>query len=178
MKILILVIAFYSFNSFAESTVKVCVGEYALCAASPTIKTGKVMYVGDVAFDEGVSVCPVLTGASLADMSLMGGSCDAPEGQVWSLFSPQSEFPQAPTWEVKPAAIRTFVTTDKKGGGMSNMWSFPCVVRKHRINGVKLADCHGPMNESPKNSQPIGVGISIITQAPEGALNPVGGDLK
>ena len=178
MKTFILILASYSFNLYAQDTVKVCVGEYALCAASGTVETGKVIYVNNVAFEEGVSVCPVLTGESLADMTLTDGTCDAPEGQVWSLFSPQSEFPQAPDWKVKPAVIRTFVTTGKKGGGMSNMWSFPCVVRKHEINGVKLADCYGPMNESPKNAQPIAAGITIVTQAPEGTLNPVGGDLK
>ena len=178
MKTLILMAALFSSNLYAEDTVKVCVGEYALCAASGTVETGKIIYVNNGAVEEGVSVCPVLTGESLADMTLTDGTCDAPEGQVWSLFSPQSEFPQAPDWKVKPAVIRTFVTKGEKGGGMSNMWSFPCVVRKHKVNGVKLADCYGPMNESPKHAQPVGVGITIITQAPVGAPNPVGGDLK
>jgi len=132
-------------------TIQVCKGEFALCAASPTTPVpGKTITVGGKVFPLGVAVCPVLRGPALADMDLMDSSC-APPGptEVWSLFQPRDSFPQAPTWANTPAAFRKFTTTTAAGGGMSNMFSFPCKLRSKNINGAKLADCYGPMNESP-----------------------------
>ena len=57
MKLLILMTALFSLNAYAEDTVKVCVGEYALCAASGTVETGKIIYVNNVAFEEYNNLC-------------------------------------------------------------------------------------------------------------------------
>jgi hypothetical protein len=154
-----------------------CHGAYALCAASSTQPTGNTIYVNGVAFAEGISVCPVLHGISIANLALMNGSCEAPKKDtVWSLFSPIKSYPQAPTWAVAPATYRIFTTTAEVGGGLSNMWSFPCVVRPRKVNGVRLADCKGPMNESPWTGDAVPFGSVVGTAAPVGLPNPVGGN--
>ena len=152
-----------------------CSGQYALCASSSTTPTGKTIVINGVTFQEGVSVCPVLTGESVGDAALIG-TCAPPLGDrtVWSLFSLETEYPQAPTWEVQPAVARTFVTTAISG--MSNMWSFECVKTK-KVNGVQLADCFGPLNESPFDGGHVKAGSTVVTQAPVGASFPVGGNL-
>ena len=157
-------------------TVQVCTGEFALCAASPTTPVpGKTITVGGKVFPLGVAVCPVLRGPALADMDLMNHSCAAPgKNQVWSLLQPRDSFPQAPTWANTPAAFRKFTTTTAPGGGMSNMFSFPCTVRSKNINKTKLADCYGPMNESPTGVA-VAAGTEVMTQSPAGAADPVGG---
>ena len=154
-----------------------CEGEFALCAASGTVPTGKTILVNGVSFKEGRAVCPVLTGQAIANLELMNGSCKAPKGKVWSLFSAQKSYPQAPDWSVQPAVARMFVTNDKLGGGMSNMWSFLCDKQHQLVNGVQLANCFGPINESPWNNSAVGVGVTSFTQAPAGTPNPVGGNV-
>ena len=57
-----------------------CNGEYALCAASGSTPTGKTITVKGKVFQEGMAVCPVLTGKSVANGALMNNSCDAPAG--------------------------------------------------------------------------------------------------
>ena len=62
----------------ASPALKICHGEYALCAASSTVPVpGKTITVNGKTFPLGVAVCPVLTGDSIADMNLMNNSCDA-----------------------------------------------------------------------------------------------------
>ena len=166
------------FGTLKAQTLAICTGEYALCAASSTKWTGKLMQVNGKTFKEGTSVCPVLTGSAIGNLSLMGGSCDSPKNMVWSLFGvpPVSSFPQAPNWDVVPAVSRTFVTTNDNG--MSNMWSFPCLKHPNKLpNGVQLADCFGPLNESPFDGGHVKVGTKVVTQAPVGAPDPVGGNL-
>jgi len=152
----------------------ICEGEFALCAASPTTSTGKKIVINGKTFQEGMAVCPVLKGKSIADLSLMNGSCDAPKGRVWSLFSTATSYPQAPDWVVKPVVVTKFVTT--KQSGMSNMWSFLCEIQAKKVNGVRLASCYGPINESPWNGDHVPVGTTSFSAAPPGALNPVGGN--
>jgi hypothetical protein len=55
------------------------------------------------------------------------------------------------------------------------MWSFICDKQK-LVNGVQLANCYGPINESPLTNGHIKPGAKIITDAPAGVLNPVGGN--
>jgi len=155
----------------------VCNVPFALCAASGTTPTGNKIVVSGTTFDEGMSVCPVLTGQSVADLDLMGGSCDSQPGWVWSLFSPVTSLPVAPTWKTVKVQPRVFVTTTAPGGGMSNMWSFPCKLTRVTSTGVVLAECLGPMNESPDGAAPIPAGTQVITQAPANAPNPVGGNI-
>ena len=154
-----------------------CSGQYALCAASSTTPTGKTIVINGVTFQEGISVCPVLTGESVGDAALIG-SCAPPKGErtVWSLFSLEMDYPQAPSWAVVHAVPRLFVTTEGSGG-MSNQWSYPCVIRPTKINGAILADCLGPINESPAGGGVVPVGATVLTSAPIGAAYPVGGSI-
>ena len=154
-----------------------CSGQYALCAASSTTPTGKTIVINGVTFQEGISVCPVLTGESVGDAALIG-SCAPPKGErtVWSLFSLEMDYPQAPSWAVVHAVPRLFVTTEGSGG-MSNQWSYPCVIRPTKINGATLADCLGPINESPAGGGVVPVGATVLTSAPLGASYPVGGSI-
>ena len=90
----------------------ICNGEFALCAASASVPTGKTIRVEGKEFQEGMAVCPVLTGKAVANGKLMQGSCKAPAGKVWSLFSTVTEYPQAPSWAVVPMTPRSFVTKE------------------------------------------------------------------
>ena len=176
MKYIMVVIGCLIAGSSSGEPVKlmICNGEYALCAASGSTPTGKVVMVKGKAFQEGMAVCPVLTGRSIANAELMNSSCDAPAGKVWSLFSTVTEFPQAPTWAIVPAVQRTF--TLSKTEGMSNQWSMLCDKQAKPVNGVQLASCFGPINESPLTNGHIKPGAKIVTDAPVGVLNPVGGN--
>ena len=173
-KLLITLALLSSVAAFAEP-IHICKGLYAFCGASGTTPTGKTITVDGKTFKEGMSVCPVLNGDSVANFNLMQNSCDAPPGKVWSLFSALTTVPQAPTWENLPTVTRTFVTTKEEGGGMSNMWSFLCDIQPKQVNGVTLANCYGPLNESPWTNGRIPVGSTIFTQAIIGSPNPVGG---
>ena len=168
----LLALTLFCSNVFA-APIMICNGEYALCAASGSTPTGKMITVKGKKFQEGMAVCPVLTGRSVANPALMNNSCDAPPGKVWSLFSTVSEAPQAPSWAVAPLVQRTFVLS--KTEGMSNQWAMLCDKTKP-VNGVQLASCYGPINESPWTNGHIKPGAKIITDAPIGALNPVGGN--
>ena len=169
----VLVLALFCSNVFA-APIMICNGEYALCAASGSTPTGKTITVKGKVFQEGMAICPVLTGRSGANPALMNNSCDAPPGKVWSLFSTVSEAPQAPSWAVAPLVQRTF--TLGKDSGMSNQWSFICDKQAKLVNGVRLASCYGPINESPATNGHVPMGAKIITDAPAGVLNPVGGN--
>ena len=160
-------------------TIAICQGEYALCAASSTTLTGKSIAVQGKTFKEGVAVCPVLTGAAVANMDLMQGSCNAPKGKVWSLFGvpPQTAYAQAPDWTVQPAAFRSFTVGNTPTTGMSNMWSFLCDKQTKQVNGITLASCYGPVMESPWTGNHVVPGETAFTQAPVGATYPVGGNV-
>ena len=175
MKKLLTTLALLSAVAVSAEPVHICRGQYAFCGASGTTITGKDIVVLGQTFKEGMSVCPVITGDAVANFTLMQNSCDAPKGKVWSLFAALNTVPQAPTWESLPTVTRTFVTTDKPGGGMSNMWSMLCDIQPKKTNGVTLANCYGPMNESPWSNDPVPVGATFVTQAAAGSLNPVGG---
>ena len=169
----LIVLTLFCVNATAADLM-VCNGEYALCAASGSTPTGKMITVKGNKFQEGMAVCPVLKGRSVANGALMNNSCDAPPGKVWSLFSTVSEAPQAPSWAVAPLVSRTFALS--KTEGMSNQWSFLCEKQAKLVNGVTLASCYGPINESPLTNGYIKPGAKIVTDAPVGVLNPVGGN--
>ena len=177
MKTLIAILALLPCLIQAQ-TIAICKGEYALCAASATTLTGKTMQLNGKIFKEGVAVCPVLTGEAVANMDLMGGSCHAASGKVWSLFGvpPVTSYPQAPSWAVAPAAFRSFTVSTTPETGMSNMWSFLCEKQAKQVNGVTLASCYGPVMESPWNGNHVKQGETAFTQAPTGATYPVGGN--
>jgi len=175
MKKLITALALIALFAAQAEPLHICKGQFAFCGASGTIPTGKDIVVLGKTFKEGVSVCPVMTGDAIANFTLMQNSCKAPPGKVWSLFASFKSVPQAPNWGAAPTVTRTFVTTTEPGGGMSNMFSFPCTVRPKKVNGAKLSDCYGPLNESPWDAGTVAVGTEIMTQAPAGVSDPVGG---
>ena len=160
--------------SVSAADMMICNGEYALCAASGSTPTGKMITVKGKVFAEGMAVCPILKGRSVANGELMNYSCQAPVGKVWSLFSTVSEAPQAPSWAVAPLVKRSFILS--KDSGMSNQWSMLCDKQLKPVNGAILASCYGPINESPFDNGHIKPGAKIITDAPVGVLNPVGGN--
>ena len=164
--------------SFAHN-IAICHGQYALCAASAATPTGKTMTVDGKVFKEGMAVCPILNGDSVANLDLMNGSCNSKPGKVWSLFGvpPVTSYPQAPSWNTVQAQFRSFTVGNTPTTGMSNMWSFPCDIQAQKVNGVKLASCYGPIMESPWNGDHIKQGETAFTQAPEGATYPVGGNI-
>jgi hypothetical protein len=75
----LLALTLFCSNVFA-APIMICNGEYALCAASGSTPTGKMITVKGKKFQEGMAVCPVLTGRSVANPALMNNSCDAPAG--------------------------------------------------------------------------------------------------
>lgn len=163
-----------------EGKLAKCEVPFAFCGASGAVATGRSMTVKGKKYREAMAVCPVMNGPSIADLSLMKGSCNSPDGTdktVWSLFWYFTNVPQAPTWETLPGVNRTFVTTKEPNGGMSNMWSFPCVVEPEKVNGVTLSKCYGPLNESPWTGHRVKAGSTNVTQAAEGSPNPVGGPI-
>ena len=176
-KIIFILMALFALSSQAHN-LAICNGEYALCAASPTTPTGKTMTINGKVFKEGMAVCPILTGQSVANLDLMNGSCDSKPGKVWSLFGvpPVTSYPQAPSWNTVTATFRSFTIGDTPTTGMSNMWSFPCDIQATKINGVKLASCYGPIMESPWTNNHVKQGQTGFTQAPAGASYPVGGN--
>lgn len=179
MKKLFFVLILISVNSFAEN-IGVCKNqEYALCAASATTPTGKTITVQGKVYREGVAICPILIGDSVANLDLMNGSCAHAPNKVWSLFGvpPQTEYPQAPSWASVPATFRSFTIGTTPTTGMSNMWSFLCNVQAQPVNGTKLASCYGPIMESPWTNNHVKPGQLGFTQAPVGATYPVGGNV-
>ena len=177
MRHLILIMALLPAWAQAHN-IAICTGEYALCAASATTPTGRTMRVNGQTFRQGIAVCPILTGTAVANLDLMAGSCRARPHQVWSLFGipPLTEYPQAPTWNTLPAVARTFTIGETATTGISNMWSFICDRQAEPVNGVRLATCRGPIQESPFTNGPVRPGELGFTQAPAGATWPVGGN--
>ena len=71
---------------------KVCKGEFALCASSTGALTGKTITIRSFdgktqPFPETIVMCPILKGPSIAALNsnTMGSSCRAPKGHVYSL---------------------------------------------------------------------------------------------
>ena len=152
---------------------------YALCAASATTPTGKTIVIKGKKYAEGIAICPVITtGSSVGnfDMTYGTSSPDGTTNTIWSLFGTPSTFPQQNAkgiWSNKKGTVRQFVTSKKQGGGMSNMWSYPCVIQKHLEQGKYLvAACKGPINESPTFTR-ITPGTKVFTYAADGIANPV-----
>lgn len=178
MKYLVILAVLFA-GSVCASDFAICTGEYALCAASPTTATTQTVTVntknGPVVYAGRIAICPILKGPAIADTAggNMTGSCSAPKGHVWSLFSVRKTIPQAPTWAETPVVFTKYVTTATNG--VSNQFSFLCTKIKP-VNGVPLASCLGAENEMLDGS-PVVVGTTVMTEAPAGTLYPVGGPL-
>jgi hypothetical protein len=175
---LLLILTFSSFSQ--EKALKIYNGKFAFCGASGTKITKDTITVQGKKFIQGISVCPVMEGPSIANVMLVPNPSITPDGTdktVWSFFWYYDTVPQAPTWKSLPTVNRSFIVTREPGGGMSNMFCMPCKVLPNKINGVTLAECYGPINEAAvplRRAIRVHPGQKSITQAPLGALYPVG----
>ena len=176
------ILTFLGFNKKQadfEKALKIYNGKFAFCGASGAVATGRMITVQGKQFQEGRSVCPVMTGPSVANLKLVPDPSTTPDGTektVWSFFWYYDEVPQAPTWETSTTVNRSFVVSKKPEQGMSNMFCFPCQIIGVE-NGVTLAKCTGPINEAAlplRRSMRAKNGQTSITQAPLGSPNPVG----
>lgn len=164
----------------------ICSGEFALCAASTCSPTGGSITVnvtsgGTASFPEANCTCPILSGPALADLAggNMQGSCTPPSGQVWSLFQPRSEIPQAITdWQPSPSPPQVCPASLGQGNQQVNCFSFACDTAGE-INGVPVATCHCALGESAHGT-PVNANTPFLTQAGQGNQafcyqHPVGG---
>jgi hypothetical protein len=168
--------------SFSTTGYQICVGPYALCAASTCTPTGNTIDVnvaggGTASFPEVKCTCPVYDGPAIADIygGNMQGSCTPPgNNQVWSLYWPKMHIPQAiNNWSRTPAdtavGIQLCSSDDNVGDTFTNCFSFACTLDSSRTNGVKTATCFCPMGENPDGSA-VPPDTAIIT--PAGQCNP------
>ena len=166
-------------ESSVEHALQVYNGKFAFCGASGAEPTGRMVEVQGRKFREGRSVCPVMSGSSIANLKLVPDPSITPDGTkdtVWSFFRYYDEVPQAPTWETLPTVNRSFVIGEGESNQMSNMFCMPCRIFK-TVNGVELSECFGPLNELAvplRRAIRVHPGQTSITQAPEGAPYPVG----
>jgi hypothetical protein len=122
-----------------------CPQNFALCAASTCTETGKTITVNNGKTYPAVTcTCPVLQGPAIADVTQgnMQGSCDSPEGGVWSLYQIDSDIPQAsatPAWAEAPAPVNICPAAGKFG----QCWNFACTLGEI-VNNVQLATCTCP----------------------------------
>jgi hypothetical protein len=155
---------------------KICKGTYALCAASTCTPTGGTIEAntatGTNIFAAASCTCPVYDGEAIADPNggNMKGSCNPPgSGQVWSLYAPKSNIPQAVNnWSRK--AVNSAVTfqlcssTDDVGSTFANFFSFACTLDRKRQNGVRTATCTCPLGED-LNGEPVDAATAVVTPA-------------
>jgi len=155
--------------------------QYALCAASTCKETGKTIAVntpegGTRNFPEAACTCPVLpSGDTGAFANLNGGnmqgSCDAPEGGVWSLYQNISNFPQKHFgWNYHDAPLNETCTADLHlGARFVNCWSFACndlrTVTSEDGTQVTLATCYCPIGEDVFSALPTKPKTGFTTKA-------------
>ena len=171
---------------------KICEGDFALCAASTCKPTGGSISVnviggGTASFLEYNCTCPIFDGPAIADLNggNMHGSCTPPHDQIWSLFQPRSNIPQAITnWSRLPskshAPPQVCGADLKLGNQLVNCFSFACDPAGE-IKGVPVATCHCPLGESLDGTA-VKRDTAFGTQAGQGnqeicSDHPVGGPL-
>ena len=163
-----------------DKALTIVVGKFAFCGASEAKATGKVINIEGRKFFEGVAVCPVMDGPSVANNILVPNPSVTPDGTdktVWSYFWYYDSVPQAPTWKNLPTVSRTFIVAKGPEGGMSNMWCMPCNILPNKVNGVTIAECYGPLNELAfpmRKALRAHPGETSVTQAPVGSTYSVG----
>jgi hypothetical protein len=126
---------------------RICLGDFALCAASTCTPDGNKIKVNHTSklFDESQCTCPIFTGPAIADVlgGNMKGSCKPPpDNGIWSLYELNSHIPQAINdWKKHgpKAAAPAFVCSGNTVQS-SNCFSFACV-RAGEMNGVPVATC-------------------------------------
>jgi hypothetical protein len=134
----------------------ICVGDFALCAASTcTALTGVTIDVNTATvpmpFPAAECTCPIFNGPALADLNggNMQGNCDPPPNNgVWSLYLPTGQIPQEinnwnPGKKQSAAPIQVC-----ESGSFANCFSFACT-RAGKVKGnLEVATCICPINES------------------------------
>jgi hypothetical protein len=156
---------------------QVCNGAYALCAASTCTPTGGTISVnvaggGTASFPEAACTCPVFFGPSIADLNggNMQGSCRSPgPNQVWSLYWPKTNIPQAiNNWKLTPAAtaapFQLCSSDEAVGGTFANCFSFACTLDRKHPFAVPTATCYCPLGENP-NGEAVPPDTAVITPA-------------
>jgi hypothetical protein len=174
-----------------DHDLRICGGYYALCAASTCKPTGKMITVnassgGTAKFPEAECTCPIESGEAIADVTggNMQGSCKPPgEGEIWSLYDPKKEIPQAlnkwvPTGPAAQAPLMTCNQQLNLGHQLTNCFSFACNDERY-INGVPVATCYCPLGEAPDGTA-VAPHTTFVTQAGQDdngycAEHPVGG---
>ncbi len=156
----------------SDSQLTICLGEFALCAASICKPDGKKIAVNgtDQLFDEAQCTCPILEGPSFADVNggNMKGSCIPPSvKKVWSTYSPRAEIPQEINgWKKHgfKAEAPAFVCPANKDSHFkfTNCFSFECT-RAGKIHNVPVATCYCPIQEF--DGKAIDPGTPFGTQA-------------
>ena len=158
---------------------RVCKGQFALCAASICTPTGGQIAVnvpggGTTNFPAATCICPVVQGPNIADVNggNMKGSCDPPgKGMVWSTYQERSNVPQeinkwsrqqtksAIEFQLCPASLGV-------GNQFANCWSFACTINKNSksTNGVKTATCTCPLGENP-DATAVPADTAVLTPA-------------
>jgi hypothetical protein len=114
--------------------------------------------------------CPVFDGPSIADLAggNMHGSCQPPQGEIWSLYAHKSQIPQAITgWVQTPPASNAPLQLCKAdldlGHNLVNCWSFACSPAGE-INHVPVATCRCPLGESVEGTT-VKPHTAFVTQA-------------
>lgn len=147
---------------------QLCQGEFAFCASSTCVKTGREIEVkerggkGSRKYPEVSCKCPIidkkiaveqngvpLVGIAAVNEGNMQGSCTPPTaGTVWSYFSKQiSLYPQesaTPKFATRPAVAQT---CPAESGTGSNCWNYLCKIDSQSTNGVRTATCLCPSGE-------------------------------
>jgi len=178
---------------------KICPGEFALCASSTGVLTGKTITIRSFdgqmqTFPETLVTCPILKGPSIAGLNsnTMGNSCRAPKGQVFSLYGLNSPYPQeALNWQSaapisqkcapQPTTLKAGTFKGQSSQAISQCWSMACTKTGKLQNGVPLAACSCAFGESPVGGT-ITPTDSSVTDAGYGnpgacTQNPVAGAL-
>ena len=178
---------------------KVCKGEFALCASSTGALTGKTITIRSFdgktqTFPETIVMCPILKGPSIAALNsnTMGSSCRAPKGHIYSLYGLNSPYPQeALNWESaapiaqecapQPTTLTSGTFSGQSSQAISQCWSMVCTKTGKSQNGVPLAACSCAFGESPTGGiiTPTDSSVTDAGYGNSGACtkNPVAGAL-
>jgi hypothetical protein len=150
---------------------RLCVGDYALCAASTCTPTGGQILVntatGKASFPAATCTCPIFNGEDIVDVNggNMTGTCQPPStGSIWSGYWPKAEMPQQLSdWQTANSPGLLCGEDQMQGNQFANCFSFLCV-RSGKINGVEVATCTCPIGESQEGT-PVPADTAFYTQA-------------
>jgi hypothetical protein len=152
------------------SGTKICPGEFALCASSTCVTTGRQIEVKENGgkttrkYPEVSCKCPIITekiaveqngvplvGIAAVNEGNMNGSCTPPSpGTIWSYFSNDiTLYPQesaTPSFSSPGPSVKQ--TCSAGSGTGSNCWDYLCKIDPNLTNGVRTATCLCPYGEA------------------------------